>query len=220
MEEPNHSVAAAKSTLLAVVRAFDDWAGRYPVGARSAEWESEYGHWPEINAAFGSFLDASGTEKWDGATTELVLYILARDSESEMLKEELVLRPPILLSLAMAGLQSGESDARWQLADALGSVELSEEQVEPMLEGYCRDENEYVSRRALLALARRHSAKVEPLAIQAWETGHEYQRIAALEALASCNSSLLPTYLKLARQDGRQHLVSNAFKLDVPGVSS
>jgi hypothetical protein len=214
MEEIN-----PKSALLGLVRDFHDWADRYPVGERSAEWESEYDHWPEINTAFRKFLDASGTEKWDSATTDLVLYILARDNETEMLKEELILRPPILLSLATAGLQSSENDARWQLADALGNVELSENQAEQMLEEYCRDENEYVSRRALLALARRRSAKVEPLAIRAWETGHEYQRIAALEALASCNSSLLPTYLKLARQDGRQHLVSNAFKLDEPGGS-
>jgi hypothetical protein len=213
MEELDHSFETAKAALVVTGRAFRDWADSYPVGERSPEWETEYYRWPEIYSAVEAFLDASHAKLWDSVATELILYLLARDNELEELKEKLVCRPVALIALTMAGRQSGEPDARWQLADALGSVNLSDDQVEPLLEYWCRDESEYVSRRALLALARRSSSKAERLAVRAWDTGHEYQRIAALEALASCRSSLLPAYLNLAKEDGRMHLVNQAIKL-------
>jgi HEAT repeat protein len=140
----------------------------------------------------------------------LLLYILARDNEMELLKQELVTRPVHLLALSRVALYSIEADARWQLADALGSVELPPNEVEPLLERLFHDRDEYVSRRALLALAHRQSKTAESLALLAWNTEHEYQRMAALEALSALNSPLLPSYLDLSQRDGRQHLVNFA----------
>ena len=70
-----------------------------------------------------------------------------------------------------------------ELADALGSVEADEGEVVPLLEAYAADADEYVSRRTLLALGHRQVPIAEALARRAWDTGHEYQRMAALEIL-------------------------------------
>jgi HEAT repeat protein len=151
--------------------------------------------------------------QWDQDTTELALYILARDNEMETLKDDLTEHPTCLLALAKAGLHSAEQDARWQLADALGTVQADEDDVASILEAYVRDSNEYVSRRALLALGRRRSLVAETLARQAWDTGHEYQRIAALEVLSNLDSPCLSSYLDLAAQDGRQYVVGAAQRI-------
>ncbi len=90
----------------------------------------------------------------------------------EELKETLTSWPKHLLALAKVGLQSAEQDARWQLADALGSSQgAHEEEVLPILEAYAADHDEYVSRRALLALGRRRSPIAEALAQRAWGRG-------------------------------------------------
>jgi hypothetical protein len=213
MDETDQSFENAKAALFVAARAFRDWEAGYPADERSGEWETEYGRWSEIYSSFEALLIASQRRSWDKETTALVLYLLARDNELEEIKAELIVSPPNLIDLAAAALQFGEPDARWQVADALGSVDVSDGRIEPLLEKFCDDTDEYVSRRALLALARRGSSNLESLAVRAWESGNEYQRIAALEVFALSRSPLLPTYLKLGIEDGRAHLVAQAMKL-------
>jgi hypothetical protein len=212
-EKQSGHYANTQARLAETVSAFRSWADSLPVEQRVGEWECDYQQWPAITSAFTAFLDSCLPQRWDASIYELLLYILARDNEMEILKEELIARPTHLLALTREALDSVEQDARWQLADALGRVELIAGEVEPLLEHLFYDEFEYVSRRALLALARRRSKLAEPLAVRAWSTEHEYQRMAALEALAACDSPLLSSHLDLALRDGRQHLVNSAHAL-------
>jgi len=207
---PSEHSWTAEARLVQAVLAFRNWADGYPVGQRSGEWESHYDQWPSITSAFTAFLDSGTPELWNALTVETLLYILARDNEMEILKEELITRPCHLLALAKVGLHSTEPDARWQLADALGRVELAASEVEPLLVQLFHDRDEYVSRRALLALARRRSKEAEALAFRAWNTEHEYHRMAALDTLFACKSPSLSSYLNLADRDGREHLVNLA----------
>ncbi|MGY8634826.1 HEAT repeat domain-containing protein [Bradyrhizobium sp. 14AA] len=213
IDEPSEHSGTAEARLAEAVSAFRNWADCYPVGERSGEWECDYDQWPSITSAFTAFLDSGVPQRWNASVIEMLLYILARDNEMEMLKEELITRPAHLVVLARAALRSTEQDARWQLADALGSIELPANEVEPLLVQLFHDRDEYVSRRALLALARRQTSEAEALALRAWSTEHEYQRMAALEALFACRSPLLQSHLDLAERDGRQHLVNAANKL-------
>jgi HEAT repeat protein len=208
IDEASELFGTAEARFVEAVSAFRNWADCYPVDQRSSEWECDYEQWPAITRTFAAFLDSGVPQLWHASTVETLLYIFARDNEMEILKQELIIRPVHLLAVARIGLHSTEPDARWQLADALGRVELTASEVEPLLAQFFHDENEYVSRRALLALARRRSKEAEPLALRAWSTEHEYQRMAALEALFACNSPLLSSYLDLAQCDGRQHLVN------------
>jgi hypothetical protein len=192
---------------------FVAWAGGYPVDCRSGEWEVEYERWPEIATAFATYLEKFTPDQWDEEVIDLLIFILARDNEGEILKQELVNRPDHLLALAKASITSTERDARWQLADALGDSRFDSGNAEQLLELFLSDEDEYVRRRALLAMGRRHSPGAEIHAVRAWDTGEEYQRLAALGVLAEINSSLLMRYLTLAEEDGREYLTNYAKNL-------
>jgi hypothetical protein len=189
-----------------VVEEFRVWAKGYPGRDRSGEWECDYEQWPKTTTAFCAYLDAGPPQQWDDEVVDLLLYILARDNESEVLKDELANRPIHLMALAKAGIQSTERDARWQLADALGRAGPQPIEGESLLLRFVGDDDEYVSRRALLALGRRQSPKAEMLAQRAWETNDEYQRMAALDVLSTLNAPTLSAYLTLAQKDGREHL--------------
>lgn len=200
--------AAARSAFVEAARSLRLWAEAADRG--SPEWETNYEAWPELARAYIDVLDLCSPNDWDQELVDLLLYALARDNEAEVLRDELVLRPDHLLALARAATPGGEADAKWQIADALGRAAASDADVEPLLEGFLQDPDEYVSRRALTALARRGSSQFDDRAVRAWNTDHEYQRMAALDALATRNSPLLGRYLDLAEADGREYLVGLA----------
>lgn len=212
MTDEKLTAETAKLKLRGVGSEFQQWAEGRNADQRSAEWEAEYEKWPELTRAYCDVLDTCHPEDWDQSLVDLLLYILARDNEGEVLKDELISRPTPLMALAAASPASDEPDAKWQIADALGRIGAKED-VEPIIEQLLQDRDEYVSRRALLALARRGAANLDVWAVRAWGTGHEYQRMAALEAFAVSNSPLLASYLDQALSDGRQFLVRRAMEL-------
>jgi hypothetical protein len=192
---------------------FRAWATDFPSREKSGEWECAFDQWPKVHAAVSDYLEAYPPRQWTDDVVDLLLYILARDNEIEWLKKELIKRPDHLLTLAGAGVASNERDARWQLADALGDPVIDPTEAEALLLRYVRDDDEYVNRRALLALGRRQSPAAEALAHAAWETDHEHQRMAALDVLSSLNSPTLSTYLALAQKDGREYLANFATEI-------
>ena len=207
------SVTSPKAEFDRMVSAFRHWAAEYTHAGMSGEWECAFEEWPEMWAVLDEFLISVDPEEWDDEIIASLLYVIARDNEREILKQTLETKPIHLLALARAGIHSKERDARWQLADALGRSGLDAEVVTPLLERFINDEDEYVSRRALLALGGRLAPEAEALALRAWATGHEYQRMAALDVLSSLASPLLSSHLEAAEQDGRQYLVSFARKI-------
>lgn len=201
---------AAIVALRAAVQRFRSWAERYPT--KHGEWECDYEDWTEIETAFDACLDAWSPQDWTNEIVELMLYAIARSNETQRLINQLRTRPLQLLALARAGLRAPDPQARWQLAHAVGKWISDAEEAEPLLERYFGDEDEYVSRRALIALGDRGSSRAEALALRAWKTGHEYQRMAALGALRSINSAAFGRHLALALEDGREYLVNFATK--------
>jgi HEAT repeat protein len=71
---------------------------------------------------------------------------------------------------------------------------------------FVHDDDLYVQRRAMIALAGIGSAKVEELVVPAWESGDEHQRMGVLYALWKVDSPLLDAYLAQAEADGRPFL--------------
>lgn len=208
METAPSRPTAVWSAFVEAAQSLRMWAEAADRG--SPEWETTYEAWPELTRAYIDVLDRCSPNDWDQELVDLLLYALARDNEAEVLKDELVARPDHLLALARAASPGGEADARWQIADALGQTAASDADVEPLLEGFLQDPDEYVSRRALSALARRGASQFDDWAIRAWDTDHEYQRMAALDGLAARSSPLLGRYLDLAEADGREYLVGLA----------
>jgi hypothetical protein len=170
-----------------------------------------YSGWWDLCKVILAFLTTSINEDWSNYDVDNILYVIGWDNECEYLIDEIEENYDVLIKLADLALNSAEYDAKWQLADRLGN--LSIESAELLLLKFVNDEHEYVRRRALIALGRMKSPQAEALAEKSWETGEEYQRIAALWVLHDISSNKLPDYLQKAIEDGRHFVLRNAHQI-------
>lgn len=137
-----------------------------------------YSEWRHLFEIILTFLTTSINDHWTDREVNDILYVMSWDNECEDLADEIEENSDVLIKLANLALSSSEDDAKWQLADRLGN--LSNEPAESLLLKFVNDKDEYIRRRALNALGRMKSPYAEALAEKSWETGEEYQRIAAL----------------------------------------
>ena len=170
-----------------------------------------YSEWWDLCKMILSFLTISINKDWSSEQVDDILYVIGWDNECEYLIDNIEENSDVLIKLADLALNSTENDAKWQLADRLGN--LSNEPAESLLLKFVNDRNEYVRRRSLIALGRMKSPHAEALAEKSWETGDEYQRIAALWVLKDLSSNKLPTYLQNAMEDGRHIVITNAYEI-------
>jgi len=201
------------------INRFDQWAqSQYdiPQNDIGGEWECNYEQWNDIYNAFENFLRETDPNQWSDNEKERLVYIIARDNEIGRLTD--ILPEPALIVLAKHAIGHGNRDDKWQLATHLHK--LSDRQLaETLLDAFVNDEDEYVSRRALMELAKVQSDKVEHYAELFWNRSKygdmdEYQKMAVLYALKEINSKQLNKYIRLAKQDGRRYLVENAIKIE------
>lgn len=192
------------------IERFKDWASRSL--HETAEWELHYPDWLRFEASFFAFLNETDSAAWDPQAWDDVLYAVARDNECENFIDKVSEDMAVLMGLAHRAIKSDETQAKWQIAEALGRlVEL--EIAEPILLSFADDTDEYVKRRALHALSILGSQETEKLAAKAWASGQLYQRIGALHALSNISSSQLEHFLNLAERDGRDHLKANVDRI-------
>lgn len=203
------SIVNEKEELKLAVHNFRAWADANFPAERHGEWELEYDDWESLHQAAKTLLRCE-SDTWDSEIKELLIFVIARDNESEFIAEQLTERQCLLL--AEASIHSDHRDAKWQLAVRLGKFPLTTS-LESILLALADDPDEYVRRRALMVLADAGSPRSVPLALNAWESGEEYQRMACLHVLHRLGSTRLPAYLDLADQDGRQYLVGIAQRI-------
>lgn len=195
------------------VALFRVWADSLPAAERGGEWEERYERGSTFLKEAMQFLETSDWRAWTEETVEDLLYAIARDNEEENLISIVANAPECLLMLALVSVTKGERDARWQFADSLGETFTREPRAEEILLLLLRDDDEYVRRRALRSLARIGSTQTEHYCEIAWESGNQFQRMAALEALNIIRSELLSTYLAQAMTDSSAYLPGYARKL-------
>lgn len=200
----------ASDLLQEQVDRFKEWAALYPIHQRTGAWECDYEHWRPLWAAAIGVLESLPPDAWTEKCSANLLYAMARDNEMEWIADQLSDKPDALLRLALLSIDSSESNAKWQLAVQLGTQATKKVEAERLLLRLADDEDEYVSRRSLLALGALKSTHAEFLAERAWLTGHEYQRIAALWVLKDVAPDKLLRYVQLAKEDGRKFVVENA----------
>ncbi len=192
------------------VARFHEWATTTPPERRRGEWECDYPWWSELYSAVLGFVDAVPFANWSTDEVAAVLFAVARDNEMEHLASEICSRQPdTLVALAQAAVESGERDAKWQLAEQLGQLAHGGGQAEPILVTLACDEEEYVRRRSLKSLARLGSPAVEKLALAEWQRADEnqdYARMMVLWCLHRIGSPHLAPLLEMAAQDMRMYL--------------
>mgnify|MGYP001657607886 CR=1 FL=1 len=183
------------------------------------EWEVDYPYWNDIYSAFGHVLTQMDAETADSVLLDEMVYLIARDNEAEGFIQETTSHPQWFERLCRRAAASNESEAKWQFAAYLPECPCSQE-VKDMILDFAKDPNEYVSRRALLAMPALRPDCVEQFAPLFWERNcyslelQEYQRIAVLVSLDAIHSGLLPQYLEQAKQDGRRYLLEHAERIE------
>jgi hypothetical protein len=141
------------SDLTREVRRFKTWAKSgapdvLRIGHDRGEWECNYPHWQELYETTEALL--AQPRLIDEESTELLLYVLARDNEDERIADELRHAPLALSKILHRALTYPDPDARWQIAMILPAA--MGEAARELLDQLCKDTHEYVRRRATFAL--------------------------------------------------------------------
>ena len=212
-----------RECLLEQARKFHQWQEITYPGKTTEEiggaWEVDYPAWNDIFDAFCHVLTQMDAETADSVLLDEMTYLIARDNEAEGFIQETTSHPQWFERLCRRAAASNESEAKWQFAAYLPECPCSQE-VKDMILDFAKDPNEYVSRRALLAMPALRPDCVEQFAPLFWERNcyppelQEYQRIAVLVSLDAIHSDLLPQYLERAKQDGRRYLLEHAKRIE------
>jgi hypothetical protein len=198
---------------------FDNWAQsqfNIPQDKIGGEWECNYENWDKIYKSFEKFISLTDPQTLTNSEKQRLLYIIARDNETEYLSS--ILDGQFLVILTEYSIVYGHRDDKWQLAVQLHKL-VDRQKALMLLEKLVNDEEEYVNRRSLMELAKLKSEKVEYYADKFWNKDkygevEEYQKIAVLHSLKTINSNHLDNYIKLAKQSGQKYLMENAEKIE------
>ena len=212
-----------RECLLEQARKFHQWQEITYPGKTTEEiggvWEVDYPAWNDIFDAFCHVLTQMNVEMADSVLMDEMVYLIARDNEAEGFIQETTSHPQWFECLCRRASASNESEAKWQFAAYLPECSCSQK-VRDIILDFAKDPNEYVSRRALLAMPALRPDCVEQFAPLFWERNcyspelQEYQRIAVLVSLDAIHSDLLPQYLERAKQDGRSYLLEHAKRIE------
>ena len=196
------------------VARFRKWAlVRHDLGLTHENWLLDYDRWRVLKKSYRALFLSIPFEGWTQLTWDNIIFVLARDNETEELAGCLAEDLEMLIATAKQVLETDETEAKWQIAAKLGGT-TETAKVEPLLMRFVIDKDEYVSRRALLSLSKIGSKHTETLAVKAWQTNLEYKRIVALHALHKINSPKLESYLALATSDERPFIVQTASQIE------
>ena len=214
---------AIRECLLEQAGKFHQWQEITYPGKTTEEigsaWEIDYPAWNDIFDAFCHVLTQMNAEMADSILLDEMVYLIARANEAEGFIQETTSHPQWFECLCRRAAASNENEAKWQFAAYLPECPCSQE-VKDMILDFAKDTNEYVSRRALLAMPALRPDCVEQFAPLFWERNcyslelQEYQRIAVLVSLDAIHSDLLPQYLEQAKQDGRRYLLEHAKRIE------
>ena len=200
-----------RECLLEQVGKFHQWQEITYPGKTTEEiggaWEVDYPAWNDIFDAFCHVLTQMDAETADSVLLDEMVYLIARDNEAEGFIQETTSHPQWFECLCRRAAASNENEAKWQFAAYLPECSCSQK-VRDIILDFAKDPNEYVSRRALLAMPALRPDCVEQFAPLFWERNcyspelQEYQRIAVLVSLDAIHSDLLPQYLEQAIKAG------------------
>jgi len=161
-----------RERLLEQVGKFHQWQEITYPGKTTEEiggaWEVDYPAWNDIFDAFCHVLTQMDAEMADSILLDEMVYLIARANEAEGFIQETTSHPKWFECLCRRAAASNESEAKWQFAAYLPECSCSQE-VRDIILDFAKDPNEYVSRRALLAMPALRPDCVEQFAPLFWE---------------------------------------------------
>lgn len=144
---------------------FWEWANMspdtYTENRGLGEWEAEYPGWEALHKAANEALIELNRE-FNHDLAQLLVYALAIDNEAGVVLKSVEEKLADPLRFVRKAIFSDQPQAKWQMAELLGHVEV--EGREKMLLQLIDSEDKYVVRRALLSLSKVNHAKAAELA--------------------------------------------------------
>ena len=159
-------------------------------------WETLYPRWSdEVVPAITEAL----SEPIGNSDAEAILFFLGRDNECEHVLDMLSENPKYSERVAVEAIDHPDQEVRWQIAVVLGQIATG-----GTLDALIRmlaDPDEYVRRRALLAVRDHRSQVAEETALSWLNSEHEYSRMVALDTLAEVKSRALLDAIQALEDD-------------------
>ena len=161
---------------------FWEWANMtpdtYTENRGLGEWEAEYPGWDALYKAANVALEQLNKEFSHDLAQQLV-YALAIDNEAGMVLKSVEEKLTDPLRFVRKAIFSNQPQAKWQMAELLGHVEV--EGREKMLLQLFDSEDKYVVRRALLSLSKVNHAKASELAQKYVRDNDPFMKLVAKE---------------------------------------
>lgn len=173
--------------------------------------DSLYPKWHELYKYYEKILTDTELCIFSNEDLYKTIFLIGRDNEDEELIEIIYKLEKNQKRLVENILKNNDVDAKWQLANCI-SRNHSKNYMKELIALF-ENENEYVSRMALLALGNLKYEKIEMILEKAWNTNYEYHRIAVLSILYENNMANLDYYLEKAKFDNRPWLLSYINKI-------
>lgn len=185
------------------------WVDTVPLDRRGEGWADDFPGWPSLWKSATQFLRDQPPSTWNESERRDLLFTIDLDYIGDIIYEILE-EPDALLLLARSAVGTDHGTAKSEITVALREGNSRREEVLPILLEFVHDAHEIVRRQALISLSRLHAPQTEELAERAWDSGDEYQRCSALDALREIGSTKLNEYVHAALADGREFVVKAA----------
>lgn len=145
---------------------FWEWAGMTPDTYKEnrglGEWEAEYTEWKTLYKAATEAVEQLNTE-FNHDLAQLLVYALAIDNESEQVLKIIEEKLESKLRFVKKAVNSNQPQAKWQVAELLGNVDV-ENREQLLVNLINRTDDNYVKRRALLSLSKVNQTKAVEIA--------------------------------------------------------
>ena len=142
---------------------FWKWAEKspaeYAINRGYGEWETEYPNWPLLYKSAENNLES----QYDSNVADLLIQALAIDNECEKILDAIAKSEIDFFRFTAQVMLSDQSEARWQMAEALGQVNYKDRDAQ-LAQLILEDDDLYVKRRALLSLAKVNKSRAKEYA--------------------------------------------------------
>lgn len=164
---------------------FWEWANMTPDTYNEqrglGEWEAEYPNWDSLYKAANKALEQLNRE-FNHDLAQLLVYALAIDNEAGVVLKSVEDKLENKLRFVRKAVFSNQPQARWQMAELLGNVDV-EGREKMLLHLINSEDDKYVIRRALLSLSKVNPTKAVDLAQQYVRDADPFMKLVAKEII-------------------------------------
>jgi hypothetical protein len=191
--------------LMSELRKFWSWAEmtpkEYSQGSKAGEWEVDYPGWNDLILCFNDAICLIQEGNRETVLSDLILEVIAVDNEGETLAEQLeeVLDNTALEHIIRQSVSHIQPEARWQIASLIGRKQ--DPRWKKYLYLFLLDQDTYVQRKTLLALADIDLREASEIAFDKLKDTDEYMRLVSLRVLEQASSEKVSQAIELLSED-------------------